>query len=260
MELIKFNDPLIRSLNYMCGVIDAFKDVPLETPSTLNSEVVPFVRGFLGAIKDSFNELEMPLVLSQAERAINSLDSGNLAKVYAELSELNTRIMESLSFQILLVLPSSRKQNFEEPLADWGKVPEKFPSAIKHIEEAERCFALNRNTGCVFHLMGVMQVGLIELARHLRKPVDLFDKWETLIGKVETGIDAKRSSMNSKRWRVVEHFYSEIVSDLRAVKNAWRNPTMHFRRTYDEAEAAKVKSKVKDFMLHLSLKVKERGA
>jgi hypothetical protein len=37
------------------------------------------------------------------------------------------------------------------------------------------------------------------------------------------------------------------------MKDAWRNPTAHFRRQYDEAQAKKVLEKVGDFMRNLAI-------
>ena len=134
-----------------------------------------------------------------------------------------------------------------------------FPSAIDAIEEAERCFALGRNTACVFHCMAIMDRGLAALRKHLGTGINPdTDTWESIIASIQGAITRKRTSLDKAAWKGVEAFYEEALSDLRAVKNAWRNPTMHFRRVYTEEQAAKVRARVKDFMTHLCVRIHER--
>jgi hypothetical protein len=63
--------------------------------------------------------------------------------------------------------------------------------------------------------------------------------------------------MTKVRWKKVDGFYAEIVSDLRAIKVAWRNPDAHFRKPFNEAQARKVLDKVQDFMQHLATRIRE---
>ena len=88
--------------------------------------------------------------------------------------------------------------------------------------------------------MGVMQVGLAELADHLDIVIDLnIHDWNAIIGKIGAAVSAIKppkvaSTTTKSEWKEFEPFYSEMMSDARAVKDAWRNPTAHFRRQYDE--------------------------
>lgn len=80
---------------------------------------------------------------------------------------------------------------------------------------------------------------------------------------MEQGIDAKRTATLAtkngyKRWKRLEAFYSELISDLRAVQKAWRNPDAHFRRPFTEAQALKVLERVRDFMQNLATRISER--
>ena len=109
--------------------------------------------------------------------------------------------------------------------------------------------------------MGVVQVGLAALAKHLHIAVDPHvDDWNAIITKIEGAVTAKRrtatgpqaSPRTKSNWKRIEPFYNEIISDIRAIKNAWRNPDAHFRRPFDEAQAKKVLEKVGDFMKNLA--------
>jgi hypothetical protein len=75
------------------------------------------------------------------------------------------------------------------------------------------------------------------------------DTWNTIIVKVDKAIAANTATTPKKSWKKREVFYSELVSDIRAMKNAWRNPTMHFRRNYTDEQATKVYLRVQEFMI-----------
>ena len=116
---------------------------------------------------------------------------------------------------------------------------------------------MGRYTACVFHLLGVLQVSLALLAKSLRVKFDSNATWEMVIRTIEAAIKAKQTSTPKRSWSRMEPFYTEAVLDLRAIKNAWRNPTMHFRRKYDESQALRVYETVGEFLGHLATRLHE---
>jgi hypothetical protein len=66
--------------------------------------------------------------------------------------------------------------------------------------------------------------------------------WNTSIDGAVDNMKPPKDALTSKKseWKQIEPFYSEVVSDARSVKDAWRNPTAHFRRQDDEFQAKKV--------------------
>ncbi len=54
-----------------------------------------------------------------------------------------------------------------------------------------------------------------------------------------------------------QEFCAEAAVLLRAVKIAWRNPTMHVENVYDEEKALDVLNSVKGFMRHLATRLSE---
>jgi hypothetical protein len=105
--------------------------------------------------------------------------------------------------------------------------------------------------------MGILQEGVNAIARDLAVPVLLTSTWEEITGKFDGQLNVKRAAMNKVQWKRVEPFYSEALSDLRSVKNAWRNPTMHFTRTYGEQEAGKIFDRTEAFMVHLATRLRQ---
>src|ERR1022692_1963559 len=106
---------------------------------------------------------------------------------------------------------------------------EAFPSTLIDLEEASRCLAANRHTASVFHLMRVLEVALRELGRSLNDPTldpKTNPSWERILHRCDVEL-AKSFTQRCAEWQADPGFYSEATANLRAVKVAWRNPTMH---------------------------------
>ena len=65
--------------------------------------------------------------------------------------------------------------------------------AIPDIIEAGNCYALNRPTACVFHLMRVIPYGMAALTKLLKvklpKPIDLLE-WQAIIDPIDKAVVA----------------------------------------------------------------------
>jgi hypothetical protein len=128
---------------------------------------------------------------------------------------------------------------------------------LNDIEEAGKCLALNRNTACVFHLMRVMEVGLRALGASLHDPrIDpkRNPTWDAILKKGDEEL-LKPLAQRAAEWQTDEAFFSTAHASLRAVKDAWRNPTMHVERIYDDEAALEVWNAVRGFMRHLASKL-----
>jgi len=102
------------------------------------------------------------------------------------------------------------------------------------------------------------------LAAELNYAVDIYvDDWNEVIQQVESAIGKKKKAILSSdppsreeksQWIQVEPVYNEVVSEIRAIKNAWRNPGAHYRyrRPYDQRDAKKILDKVGDLMRTLA--------
>lgn len=94
-----------------------------------------------------------------------------------------------------------------------------------------------------------MEVALRELANKLGATVqDSHGKWLPwlmLTNNIEHKIKAMPEGPDKVAWW-------EIHSMLNSVGSAWRNPTMHPARSYDDAQARKVFEAVKGFMNDLA--------
>jgi hypothetical protein len=205
----------------------------------------------------------MDLCVVQARRVKDALAANSTIDGQAFLAlvkQLGDRFSDYLNSRIAVMIPERQKARYENPVSGWETVIEKFPLTTDHIEEAGKCLALGRNTACVYHLSGVVQDALDSLGTKLRVPLDpTSDTWNGLARKIEIAIAGKQAATpNKKSWKTLEPFYSELVSDIKAIKNAWRNPTMHFRRTYTDSQAEKLYTRVQEFMIHASTHLRGR--
>jgi hypothetical protein len=74
---------------------------------------------------------------------------------------------------------------------------------------------------------------------------DVEKEWGKLLSDLAAKIEKMPKGAKRDAW-------SESHSHLYHVKQAWRNSTMHPKRTYTEEEAMEVFGAVKSFMRHLS--------
>ena len=191
-----------------------------------------------------------------ADRIINGLADGKrLPDMTSEMKELQARMVDEMDSILFLRIDSENSAKYRNSLAGWETAAEKFPRAIDDIEEAGKCLALGRSTACLFHLMGPVQEVLEVLSSELSiVPQNIYsDTWNKLITNVDNAIKAKQ--VPGQDWKPDEQFYSELLSDVKAVKNAWRNPALHFRGVYSPEQAEKVYARVQDLMNHAATRL-----
>jgi hypothetical protein len=153
------------------------------------------------------------------------------------------------------------------------EVAQAFPSAIPDIREAGNCLAAECNTAAVFHLMRVVEWGLRALCVDLgfRRVKSKFKKsgklhyspiayseWEKLLDELQDRADAKisrlRRGVNKQN---TQQFYYPALQDIRGIRDAWRNHTMHTRDEYNHEDADAILTHVKRLMGTLATRVAE---
>lgn len=168
------------------------------------------------------------------------------------------------SLKNALILPPGMADYYEPASPLFGvEVQNRFPAAMYEIEEAGKCLAVGRSTAAVFHLMRIMEVGIYAVSRCLGipDPIRGSDKnW----GKILQKIQDERSSRNSaspKRWTNSDDqaYFDGAHATLDAVRNAWRNTTMHVENKYTGEEAQHIFVAVRAFMMKLASRMDEQG-
>lgn len=136
-----------------------------------------------------------------------------------------------------------------------------FPSATLDVQEACKCYALERYTACVYHCMAVLQVGLYALARDvgigLKFPIE-FAEWGEILREIEKKVEPHASLPRSEPLRQrYDHLYSGAISQFRYLKDGWRNHVAHMREVYDQDKARTALAHVRDFMESISTRLHE---
>jgi hypothetical protein len=156
----------------------------------------------------------------------------------------------------MLVVPEEKVIYFKNPALFGERVRAAIPDAAPDVEEGGNCFAMDLNVAAVFHWVRALEVGLRSLALRLgiadTNQRLSYAGWETLIKECQLrlgGITEPPSREKSERLE----FYQNIVYDLRAVKDIWRNGTMHTRISSSKADAERVLAASRDMMQRLSL-------
>ncbi len=194
--------------------------------------------------------------------------------VAARIGELHRCFVSELKSKIFFHVPSEKAKYYSDLLPDppsplqkpklptppFGtEAPNAFPSIIYDAKEAGNCFALGRNTACVFHLMRVLEIGLTALGAVFAVSL-AHTNWAPAIEQIESKI---RDMHKDPVWKALpdckeqQEFYSQAASHFVVLKDAWRNYTAHARGKYDDDEAESIFRNVRGFMQKLATRLHE---
>ena len=104
-----------------------------------------------------------------------------------EMAILAARFDEEVKAVTFLTIEHRRLPYFRKSELFGEEVAEKFPSSSIDIEEAGNCFALNRYTACVFHLMRGLERPLRSMAKSVGVAENI-ENWGSLIQQINAKI------------------------------------------------------------------------
>lgn len=179
------------------------------------------------------------------------------------LDELISRMKDELELKLVLSVSTERADFYSQPTPLLGtEFANKFPSAVFEVDEAGKCFALDRHTAAVFHLMRVMEIGINAAHQCLGLPplTKKQSNWGAVLKGVKDELD-RRSKAKPPLWTQPgdEQLFAGIHALLDSVRIVWRNPTMHVEIKYTGEEASHIFGAVRAFMSKLAARMDERG-
>ena len=127
------------------------------------------------------------------------------------------------------MLSQADKERYECITPVFGVTVERaFPAALPHLDEASKCYALERYTAGIFHLMCAIQTPLNFLGKkfHVNKSAT-WSNWEPVMRDIEAAINTL--PQKNARQRAKRECYKQVIEPLWIIKDARRNPTMHGR-------------------------------
>lgn len=178
-------------------------------------------------------------------------DKIQYGKLADEAMNLKLTLQRELRFIMMVGIgaDSAKMYNLGEKYFGAG-VSDAFPNAIYEIDEAVKCFSLERYTASVCHLMRTCEVALyafldnVDAARP-QKPAE--KNWSLILKRIAEQINSKWPNAKS---RMNDDYKSaaELHAALVAIKDAYRNESMHVSGKYTEEEAEHIMATVKGFM------------
>ncbi len=241
------------------------KDTLFHEERALDVPDITFLRGRLERLRDHLDNLEARITLIAVLEAQDSIRYSGVTWGQAKIrfDEISNTLRRELSSAKLLSL-EAKEQSYFSPMAPlFGEdFQTKFTSGgAFELDEAAKCLAVGRPTASIFHLMRLMEIGVRAVARCLDipDPIQPADRsWGAVLQRVRDGIDAKWSTVAACLVGDGEIFDS-LYASLDAVKNPWRNATMHPANKYTHDEAEHVFAAVRGFMMRLASRCDENG-
>ena len=252
-SMLRFHAEHFVTLIRLLGMIQQIaKNSDRETE--LAARHLALARDHFKDIKSECATLELTYCSLHIDRFLRATENGHLTngELHTKSDELANRVRDELQSNVFMHLPKEKARFFTESRNIFGQgTLEMFPSIIVEVEEAGKCYAAGRNTAAVFHLMRIMEAGLKCAAAELSIPTETNPSWHSILKKFDEAIQAKHVHDD---WT---DFYNGLRARLYAVKDAWRNPTMHIDQNYGEEEALDIYNNVTSFMRHLSTRLSE---
>jgi hypothetical protein len=143
--------------------------------------------------------------------------------------------------------------------SDWAEVIGKIADLKDNVIAAVDCYALDHNLASVFHLMLIMERGVQAFGKKLG--VDLVKEnpgkrvseltWDQILNNMNPRLRGMPQDTVAKKRR--HEKYSAVQAYLYAVKDAWRNTTMHPRDSgYTSPQNLDLLTHVRSFMTGLA--------
>lgn len=208
--------------------------------------------------------IELTAALNRIMRFEQALRGGiTFGEIRNQAKILLETIDSELCYRRFAFVPSDKAALLDKIEHDWKKVWSAFDKAQDDTQEAIKCYALGRNTACVFHLMRVAEHGLRRLAKRLgvtlvhkgqNHPLEYAD-WDKVITGIKNKIAVARTLPHGKKRADTIQFFSDAADHCSYMKDIWRNEVSHARRRYTDVEALAALTRVHGFMELLTTRI-----
>lgn len=215
-------------------------------------ESMRLIAGELGAMQRLCERLGLAASLAQIERVKEMLFGENQGSYPRQLladavMEVGTRIHDELHSRKCYMVNADRNVYITGNLFD-ESARVRFPDAIPDMDEAARCFAFERPTACIFHLMRVTEYGINAIA-DLLSIDDHNPTWEPIIKKIDAEL---KTPYKDRKYKGNQDVLANMSTHLHAVKVAWRNKTMHVEKINTMEHAGDIYNATKGLMRYLA--------
>ncbi len=238
----------------------AYTGFVLAEDEDLTPEKRKTVGNFMVQFLNAAKFLGLPMTTKAATRFALATQSDNSADLEKKFDEVHSRFQDEAENLPLFYVHQDALKYYNKTDLFGEEFKVKFSLANSEIIEAGNCFAFDRFTACVFHLMRAMEIALRVLFVSLGMPPRIWTttKWSQISRRIERKIEKNNHTLaTDPTWQKDRAFYENASAFVAAVRAPMRNATMHVESTYDEPGAENVFGAVKSFMRHLATKLKE---
>ena len=232
------------------------KKIPAGDDELSRSERQPILE-CLKTLETDCGGLVLPVTLDKVERLKEKVQTSRITylELDSECRELYERLTVELNSRLFMAIDGAHTSYYQDFLSKWAKVIDSFPSVSFDIEEASKCFALNRYTSCVYHLMRITEaaLGIIAGRVGLESPRP---GWEEAITYIEGQLNKNYQAMDALFKGDVE-FLRGVAAHMRDVNVAWRRRVAHVESKYSDEEAERIYISTKGLMEHIATKLSE---
>jgi hypothetical protein len=216
-------------------------------------------------VEIEFRKIGLTISADTSKELYQELESGpqhNFQWLIDQVVAIEKLCAKELKGKMFLYVPPERAKFWpkqESPHAFGEEVRLRFSSAAFDVHSAAICLATTQSTASVFHLMRVLEVGLIVLGKAFGVSL-AHTNWGPAIEQIENKI---RDIHKDPIWKAQpdykeqQEFYAQAASNFAILKDAWRNYTMHARGKYTQEEAEMIFGNTKAFMQKLAERLKE---
>ena len=207
----------------------------------------------LGHLRETCSELELSEhLIRQIDHALSLWRGGANEQVMRPLVDaLLGPLIRELVEPLFFMVPKEDAQDFFSPEPDRRQGAKQFSQAIKDLDEAGKCVALERYTASVFHSVRAVEYLLRALARHLS--VELSDEqltyasMRTIYRATKKKLDAVTDTERSHEREATMRFYSDAADRCLFFADL-RNSVTHARTFYNDLEAINIFNKVHELL------------
>jgi hypothetical protein len=226
----------------------------IRTP--VRPDVVADARASLPQYKNDLLRLGLQSSGDQVSRLedVFASDNPTYEQVVSAVTDLLNRMEDELSHRVFYHIKPDVAGLLESEIPFSQEIKDSFPSASHDILEAGKCYACERFDATVYHLMRAMEVALKCLATRLN--VKYYPGWGSYLNKIDKVLKSKAKSGKLRKKRLL--FLGNAASLLRAVKEAWRDETMHMAGKYGPDQTRDIFNSVKAFLNFLSTDLSEK--
>lgn len=262
-----YADKFLGVMNALAGIRHLLQSYPPGTQGTVMVENIEIFDQGLPHLAELFDQMDMPLSKRHIGTILNAKNLGQQYQISDLINVINiiyASVHGELDGRLFLGIHPSSAKYYSSPEAIFGSdVLAKFPSISYEIDEAAKCLALERHTASVFHLMRVMErcIFAIRMCLGLPDPVKLGDRnWGTILSRIKDEMERRNKSV-PPQWLISKDrsLFDDLYASLVAVKNAWRDPTMHVENMYVEENAAHILLTVKALTKKIASRMDENG-